>query len=215
MLMLMHPNDPSPAPPPAPMPSGGNSPYEFIMTTPHKPKRSLGGGSMKQRIIIAVGGFSLLLIVVLVFLSLIGGGGSGNTDSLIKLAEQQNEIVRIAGLAKDKASSGSTKNLAITAQLSIQSAQINTLALLKKDGQKVSNKQLTLLQDSTTDQQLTAAVTAGNFDTTFAQVLQDKLISYQIDVQNTYKNATSLSEKQLLQANFVSVAYLLGNQKTS
>ncbi|MGH7249566.1 MAG: hypothetical protein ACREGC_01190 [Minisyncoccia bacterium] len=212
----MQPEAP-PAPPPVPMPNGGHDPYEFIMSTPHKPKRGFGGsfGNMKQRVFIAAIGFGGLLIVAVIFISILGGGGATNVTELTKLAQEQTEISRVAGLGINKAGSSTAKNLAMTTQLSMQSAQADTVAYLQKVHHKLSGKQLSLLQDSNTDKQLDAASASGTYDSTLTQVLQTELKNYQTALQSAYKNTSSATERQLLQNNFNSVSYLLGTQKTS
>ncbi len=158
-------------------------------------------------------GFGLLLVAGIVFIAILGSGGSSNTKNLIKIAQEQTEIVRVAGIGKDKATSAQTKNLAITTQLSLQSAQADTIALLKKSGHKVNDKQLALSQDPHTDQQLNDANSAGTFDATFTDLLQKELNSYRRDLQNTYSSSTNNTVRQSLQADFNSASIILGAQK--
>lgn len=196
------------------MPSGGGqNPYDFILKGQGKPKRSFGSGSLKQRVIIVAGGALILLIAAVVLISLIGSGGKGNTSALLNVAQQQTELARVAGIGVDKADSTDTKNLAITAQLSMQSSQADTVALLKKSGHKVNDKSLALLQNSNTDQQLDDADASSTFDSTFTQLFKTELNNYRSALQNAYSGATG-TQQQLLQADFNDASILIGSSKT-
>jgi hypothetical protein len=209
----MQPTTP-PAPPPAPLPQKSDNPYDFIMSSPQKQKKGFSGG-FKQRLIIVAGGGVILLIVAIILVSILGSSGKSGTENLISLAQQQNEIVRITEIAKSKATISITKNYAITTQLSVSSSQAQILEQLQKSGHKLKPAQLTLKQNSNTDKQLDNAATAGNFDKTFEEILQKELASYRIAVQNAYKNATRTSERQLLEASFISVSTLLSAPKST
>lgn len=206
-------NNTPPAPPPAPMPQN-NSPYDFIMSPQQKSGRGFNG-NFKQRLIIVAGGGLLLLIAAIIFISVIGSSGKSGTDSLISLAQQQNEIVRVAELAESKATDSATKNFAVTTQLSVKSAQTQVLAQLGKSGHKLKPDQLALKQNGDTDKQLDNAATAGNFDKTFEELMQKELAKYRTALQSAYTNASSTNERQLLEASFTSASNLLGPQKTT
>ncbi len=200
-----------PAPPPPPMPSG--NPYDFIMNSGQKSRRGFGGGSMTQRIVIVVIGLVLLLIAAIVAFAVITSSSSGSVENLVKLAQQQTEIARVAAIGVEQASSNDTKNLAITTQLSMQSGATDTVALLKKSGHKVNDNTLALLQNSHTDEQLDQAAANSSFDDTFTKIIKAQLSNYRVALQNDSKTATKLSEKQLLQQSFNSVTILIGDQK--
>lgn len=212
--MLMQSNGPSPAPPPATMPSGnGQNPYDFILKGEGKPKRTLGGGSLKQRIIIVGGGVLILLIIAIIFVSFLGSTSKGSSDALVKVAQEQTELARVAAIGVAKANSSETKNLAIITQLSMESSQADTVALLKKGGHKVSDKTLALLQDPNTDQQLDAADAGNSFDATFTDLLHKQLNSYRASLQSAFKTA-STTQQQLLQTSFNDATVLIGPTKT-
>lgn len=203
---------PPPSPPPAPVPNGNQNPYDFILSSGGKPKPSLGGGSFKQRLVLALTGLAVLLILVFVFIGVLAGRGSSNADALVKVAQEQAEIIRIASIGQSKATDSTVKNLATTTQLSTQSAQVTTLSYLSKNGHKVKTSQLTLLKDSRTDQQLNDASTAGTFNDTFNQILQKQLTTYRSDLQTAYQGATGVNERKLLQDSFNSVSYLISTK---
>ncbi len=211
----MHPSNP--APPPAPLPNGNSqNSYDFIFNNPQPPKRGLGsalsGNSKKQRIIIAVIGGVILIIVAMAAFSFITSSGKSSTQALIELAQEQTELVRVADTGVGKARSGATKNLAITTQLSLQTTQLDTIALLKKNGHKLGAKQLGLKQSAATDQQLTVAVASNTFDEIFTELLHKQLAAYRVSLQKVYKTATNKTEKQILQTSFNGVTLLIGGQ---
>jgi len=211
----MHPSNP--APPPAPLPNGNSqNPYDFIFNNPQPPKRGLGsalrGNSKKQRIIIAAIGGVIFIIVAMVAFSFITSSGKGSTQALIELAQEQTELVRVADTGVGKARSGVAKNLAITTQLSLQTTQLDTIALLKKNGHKLGAKQLVLRKSIQTDQQLTAAATSNTFDEIFTELLHKQLAAYRVSLQKVNKTAANKAEKEILQTSFNGVTLLIGDQ---
>ncbi len=207
----MHQNTP-PTPPPAPMPNG--NPYDFILNQGQKPKRSLGGSSKQVRIIMVAVGFFALLVGILVVFSIISSAGKGSTDNLVKLAQQQTEIARVAAIGVEKGGSSDTKNLAITTQLSLKTSAANTIALLSKQGHKVKEQTLALAQNSQTDTQLDSAAASNTFDETFTKLIKAQLASYRTTLQNDFNATSKTSERQLLQDSFNSVVIILNEQKT-
>lgn len=196
-----------PAPPPAPMPQG--NPYDFIINPQNKGGR--GFGSMKQRLMIVALGGGVLLVMIIVFIALIGGGG-GNSTNLVSLAAQQNEIARIAAIGVEKSVSSNTKNLAITAQITIESSKQDTIALLQKSGKKIGDKQLTSSQNSEIDAQLSSAAAGGSFDATFNKILADKLTTYRANLQTYLGTATS--NQALVIQDSLNTAIVLSDSKT-
>ena len=210
--------DPS-IPPAPPAPNGTSAtPFDFIVNPGQPVKKPLlfgGGGSSSttKRLVIAASGAVIILLVAVVFFSILGSSGKGNVQKLLDLANQQQEIIRVAGLglAQSQVSTPDTQNLAITTQLSLQSDQSATLALLAKDGQKVTAKNLGLKKDTATDAQLSVAAQNGTYDKTFVQSIDNDLTSYGSALQAAYKSTKSTSEKQVLQTSYNNVALLLGD----
>lgn len=195
-------------PPPAPQPqfaqtnqppdpqagAGGpyNPQYGFIMEPPPPPRRSLlpTDASMPIRIGIMAGGVLVLLILFLVIKGLLSGGG--NSVSFISIAQDQQEMIHIVTntttpQANQQAElSATNQNFAITAQLSLTSAQRQTLIYLQNNGKKVKAKTLELKISAMTDQELTAAATNSTYDSTFKQIMQSKLTDYQAALKQAY-----------------------------
>jgi len=206
--MLMQPQAPTPPDPTS---------YDFILNhNPAKPKRfapPIHSSSLRGRILIVLGGILLLLVMFIVFSSLLGSGG--NTTALVGLAEQQQELIRVADLgANQQQASPATQDLATTAKLSLETTQTETLALLKKNGHKVSPVQLASRKNLSTDQAFTTAAESNTFDTAFTDTLQNELKTYRLSLQSAFKTSTKSSEKKLLQASFNSATLIIGDQTT-
>jgi hypothetical protein len=204
----MNPQQPY-QPPPSP-----GSEYDFFMS-PQKPQRrnplsGLGGGnSMAMRVGI-IAGLAFVVMMLLYFaLSLLGG--SSNKPNLITVAQDQNELIRVTGLATTDGatqSAQSTQNFAQSAGLSLASEQQDLLNFMAANGGKPSPKLLAQTQDSNTDTELNNAIASSNFDTTFVSIMQTQLKSYQAALQIAFKGAHNTTEKQLLSDDYKSAGLL-------
>lgn len=192
----------------------GHNPYEFIVN-PQQVKAPrgnlLGGNSFAKQIAVIVGLAVIIMIVVAVGLSMFGP--KGNTSGLSGLAEQQQEIVRVATEVATQASGQDTKNFATNVELSVASNQTQLLAYLKSHGTKLGNKQLALDQNAQTDTLLTNAAAANSYDHVAVQALTNALQTYQGQLQTTFKQTTSPQAKQLLQSSYSAAALLLEQAK--
>jgi hypothetical protein len=196
MLKLMPPQNQAPYNPPSPV----QTRYDFIMN-PEKPKRKLSlnllrGKSLGKRILIIAAGAVVLIILIVGLSSLFGG--SGNTPEYIAVAQDQNELIRVANEATGHAAVQNTNNLAESVQLSITSAQEQLLTYLGGNGHKVNSKELTATKDIKTDQELTAAEAASNYDVVFAQVMQSGLQGYIQDIKTVYPSAGPKGKSMLI-----------------
>src|ERR1035437_6449489 len=117
--------------------SSPNPDYNFFLSPPPAPKPSLlSSASMKQRIIFVVGGGLILIIMVFVLYSVLTKKPS--ITSLVSLAQQQSEIIRVSTESSAGNTNQATKNLAINLQLALTTNQQQLLAYLLKNSQKVS-----------------------------------------------------------------------------
>lgn len=191
--------------------SSGHNPYEFIVATNTKPKPkfslSLGNSSFVARIGIILGGLVVLMIVAAILISMFTPKGS--TPGLTLAAEQQEEIIRISGLATKQVTGQDASNFVTNVNISIASSQQQIIAYLGDHGVKVPPKTLALDKNSQTDTLLANAASAGNYDSVVAQTLADQLRSYQGLLRTTYQQTSSKQAKQLLQSSFTSASTLL------
>lgn len=194
-----------------PSPSGPTTNYDFFMNPAAAPPprrfNVLGGQSFPKRILLIGIGLVVVVIVIVGLSSLLGG--SGDTAQLTKVAQDQNELARVATEASSQQDAvQTTQNLAQSVQLSITSAQQQLLTYMKSNGQNVGTKLLAATKDAKTDQELTAAEAASNFDPVFGQVMQSGLQGYAQDIKTAYPLVGSKG-KVLLQSEYNGAQLLL------
>lgn len=183
----------------------GNQPhnqYDFIMGNRQKSKRpslSLPApDSQKQRIIVLAGIVAILLIFFLFIIAIVRGGGE-NKDTFLKVLQQQTEIARVAGIGAAEASaSQNTKNAATNTQLSVSSGKQSLVKTLGTVGVKFGDKQLAGVPNQKTDERLTEAKAAANFDSTLIALLSEQVTDYQASLQQAYDTTGSKSLKGAL-----------------
>jgi len=185
------------------------SDYDFIMSTNHKPKKSLlpSGGSKQSRILIFVSGVILLLIIATVVMVAISSSGKGQEETLLKAAQQQAELIRVSKIGIDKARDPATRNLAMTTNLSLQSDQSALLTHVK-----ASSKQLALGKNTKTDIALTSAEQSNKFDEVFTQTIHTELTAYQKTLKTAYDGSSSKKLKTTLAEEYAHTGILLTKQ---
>lgn len=189
-----------------------NNPYEFI-TSPQQPQRrqlvKLPGGSFGMRIGLILGGGVVLVIVLAIIASLFSSGG--NTQYVAAVAADQTELARVATLATQASgvSQQTTSNFAQTCSLSMTSAQQQLLNFLSSHGTKLSSGKLALKANPATDQALTNAAAASDYDQTFLNIMQTELKGYGSDLQKAFANTQSSAERQLLSNDYQGEQLLL------
>lgn len=189
-----------------------NPDYSFITTPPQTaPHRPLPGTTSRGgRIAWAIVG----LVVLLILFNIVKGVVSGPSiwPQFINIAEDQTEILHLASgavTAQQTGISTANKNFALTTQATMTTAQANTLQYLKNNGHKVKSKQLNFKISTSLDSQLTTAAGAGDYDSTFQQIMQAKLNAYQQDLKATYAHTTGPKGKTLLSQDYDAASLLL------
>ena len=175
--------------PEAPQPN-----YDFFLNPQSKPKQRFlsSNSSMKMRIVTVLGGGMVLIIIVIIISSLLSS--KPGTAGLLTLAQEQNELVRVAAKAGQ------------------QSSQ-QILAYSKKFGQKLSAKQLMLTRSATTDQQLTSAQAASNYDSVYLQITVTALNQYLQSLKQVYNSTSSKTQRQFLSTDYSAANILLNQAK--
>jgi len=199
-------------PEPAPTPQVN---YDFFLNPPPKsklPLLKLNTGSLKMRLIIVAGGLLVLIIIIIIVSSLLGGGNK--STPFIAVAQDQNELVRVATEANGQTTVQTTANLDQNVELSLTSAQQQLLEYLHTNGSKISTKQLIATVNTKTDQALAAATAVSNFDAVFAQVMQTGLQSYIHDLK-VATLTTGPNSKILLNNDINSATLLLAQANTT
>jgi hypothetical protein len=188
--------------------------YDFFLNPPPKPKPSLVPSipgvkdPFLKKILVLVGGGTLLIIIVVVLASVIFGGSS-NSAELIKLAQQQNEMVRVSTEATPLATQQPAKSLAISVELSLTTSQQQLLTYLKQHHQKISSNELLLSKSAATDLQLTNAKAASNYDNVFAQIIQTQLQAYTSAIKQDFAGTSNAALQQLFRTEYQGGTLLL------
>jgi hypothetical protein len=204
-------------PPQQPTPQHGGQ-YDFILNPAPKPKKTLiptGGSSRKQRILTVVLGGGAFLVLIIAAFSFILGSGGGQKELLISLAQEQQEIIRIADIGASKGRSRETREFAQTVKMSITSDQTETRAQLQKYGKKLNSKDLALKLDAKTTALLTTADRGNNFDAEMRAKLEASLETYKANLKTAHETATNTKEKDLLKKNFDHITVILPEKTSS
>lgn len=173
-----------------------SSPYDFFMATGKKPSRGMPNFKSSKLLFIAIGG-AMLVLLLFVLLSLTSG--SKATPALLRIGQEQTELVRVAGLQASQVSDPDTAGFVTNTQLVIDSNQADYLGYLADHGMKLSDKQLALGQNSQTDTALQSAQSNGTLDSTVKQILTNQLQAYRQTIQQAaggIKNQATLHELQ-------------------
>jgi hypothetical protein len=182
--------------PQQPAPQAPQDPYHFILN-PEQPKRSSSFGKPTGLLFI-VGAVAVVVVLFVVILSIARGGGS-SSQPYIAVAQDQAEMSRVAGLDVEQVQSASVKNFAATTQLTMASDSSSFITYMAKHGVKISKKQLAAGTHTTTDAQLTSAISSNTLDTTLRTTLQNELKQYQADLAKAFKATTSNPTRTELQ----------------
>lgn len=192
------------------------NPYDFILNSGNQPKSSLplplptpDTSTKKGRIILVSVVGMIGLIIAIVGYSIISGAGKTDINALVSIAAKQTELMRVAGLSKDKAQSLSTSSLAATVSTTLLSDQQAIIDVLKNNGKKISAKELSSAKSSKTDTALDTASKNNRFDEEFIATLQTQLTSYQQALKNRYNSSSSSSEKKALNNAYTHISTIL------
>lgn len=201
-----------------PPPESPDQAYSFITNPPAAPRKSplsmlSSTSSIIGRAGLIGGGLLILFIIILILKGLFGGGGI-DTAPLLSVAQDQQEMLKLSQDASTREDiSASSQEFIATTQLAMASSQSQLIKYIIKNHKKVSVKQLYLKASPQTTQQLDAAATNGTYDQTFQQIMQDRLATYEKDLQAAYQQDKGKKGRALLQDTY-NQAKLLQSQLT-
>ncbi|QQS20275.1 hypothetical protein IPL85_02400 [Candidatus Saccharibacteria bacterium] len=195
-------------------PPAAVNPYDFIVNPQGSShKSSLSGRSQtKKLLLITVVIASIILVVGMVVVMLLPKGTS--STNLVGIAQQQQEIVRIAALCERQAATEDTKGFCYTTELSISTSLSQLTEYINDTGADLDLKQMNLKQDPATDKTLDAAKATSTFDAALHKVLTAELETYLSDVQDIYKSTNNQKLRELLRQSFDSGKVLYDQAKT-
>jgi hypothetical protein len=201
-----------PAYPPQPAQNPGpQHDYSFITDPGKPPRKSLlpGASSLLGRVLLVVGGLLVLVIIFVIVRGALTGGSS--VPAFVGIAQEQEELIHLTdGADKENSLNEVNQNFAITARLSLTSAQSELIQYMSKNGTTINAKDLGIKISATTDQKLTSAATNNTYNETFKTIMQTKLTEYQKDMQQLYADkATGKTGKALLDKDYAAAGLLI------
>lgn len=209
MIIIMDPNNTPPLQPQQPEQFNASE-YDFILKSGAPPKKNFLIGGSQTKTIIAF----LSIVIVLVIFAVIGfsmlNSNDSTTEPLVKITQQQNEIIRIANSSTGKAKSQKAIQLATVSSIAITTDQKALIAYLAKQKRKVTPKELILLKNKKADNILTTANNNGRYDDAFLQVMNELLTDYQKSLQASYNNVGK-NGKEILSKSFDNVTLILSS----
>ena len=199
-------------------PNNGHNPYEFIIAPPTKAKHfGLNFGASQnsafKRLLVVAGAAILILILGAIITSFLPK--SSSIQNLTAIAQEQQELMRVAAQGETQAASETARGLAYTVDLSIGTSQTQILNYLTKHKTKLSTKELSLKQNKNTDATLTAALANSTYDSTFDTVIAGQLRTYLSDLRKAYNATNKTDLKQILNKSYTSGALLLNQVNTN
>lgn len=195
---------------PQTLPTGQFDPsqFDFIMNPQQPQKKSLLPSDPKLKMIfLGLGVVSVAIILLIVIMNLFSGGNS-STESLVKITQQQNEIIRIATDGNRKAGSEKAKKLSTTTFLTVTTDQKALIDYLAKQKRKLKPSELSLLTDKKADKDLSDASSNGRYDEVFTQIMGEKLSKYQSSLKSSYGD-TSKKGQEILNQSYNNVDLIL------
>lgn len=188
--------------------------YDFIVNPAKPPSKSfLTGKSQTKMIIIFLSLVILVIAVVLIGINMLTSNDS-TTESLVKVTQQQNELIRISTSSISKTKTEKAKQLATVSSMVITTDQKTLLTYLTKQKRKVNQKELALTKNKKADEILTTASNNGRYDEAFIQVMTELLESYQKTLQTNYDSVNDKG-KEILKSSFDNVTLIISNNKKS
>jgi len=188
------------------------NPYGFITNAPHQSKRArpnIKNGSLRSRLLLIVGGGLVLIILIIVFSNILNGSKRANSTLLTSLAAEQQEIIRIAALGSASVTDPSVGAFATTAKSSVTSDQASLIAYLKTKNVRVTNAEINIQKDTSTDKAFDNAKANNNYDAVFSAKLKSSLTTYVKDIKKNYSRASNPTSKKLLSDSYNSATQLL------
>ncbi len=169
--------------------------FDFMLKDQSKPKKFFGlGGGMgaPAKILLGATGVLIIILAAAVFL----GGGKTNSQQLLDLMAQSQEILRVTELEKQQLKDQNVLNLAATTEAVLASQQSDFSAYLTAQKIKYKPSVLATHTNEATDAQLQAAAQNNNLDDAYVIFLNNTLKTYQASL-NTVFGATKGKDREL------------------
>lgn len=189
-----------------------DNPYEFILNPKESHHKSSIGDTMLKRLLVIVGLLVTLTVVGAVVAKLLLPADT-TPQQITAIAQEQQEIVRVATFITSHATSVELVNFATNTQMSVGTNQQAAVDYLANRDIKLEDEELALKQDAATDKLFTAALSANTFDSTAVQTLNNKLSAYQASLKKAYTITTSKKARAVIQASYDTAVALAAQGK--
>lgn len=171
-----------------PQPNSINNNYDFIMSSPQRPRNA---GSTKQRIIVVVVGVLVLAVGAMIFNAVIGSNSKRGQAELLDLAAYQTELARVINIGVANARNTEIRGQAAVTKLTVLSNLAETKDFLRRLEMEIKPEEFAKFQTPSIDAQLEEARKANNFDDVYVPLINEKISAYQERLESTY-NAQSI-----------------------
>lgn len=181
MIKSMEPNSTSPNFSQSPAPTGGEfdpSQFDFIMNPNKPPRRGWLPTSSGARNIIFGAIATVVVLALLAMIWAIVSGSDKSIEGLVKVAQQQTEIVRLAEDGNRKAQTEPAKSLAALTNTTITSDKNALTSYLAQNKRKLKPKELAMLADKQADSKLAAAASNGRYEDALIEIILSKIAEY-------------------------------------
>lgn len=198
---VQNPTDPA-APQPYRFPAQSvqepeGTPYDFFMESP-KSRKGMGFDSSPVKKLVMMVGLVVVVLSLLAIILALASKPTGNSNSLIAIAQEQTELMRVAADGAKNSHNTDIQNFAVTTQVSLSSTQQKLLNIMAKQGVKTTDKTLVLGHSAKTDQALQSAIAADTYDSTFSSIMRANLSTYVHDLNQEEATATSKAELNVI-----------------
>lgn len=175
--------------------------FDFILNPAQPAKKPPLGGNNALKLLVVVGGVVVLLVLVLFVVFSLLKPKTPTTD-VVNIIQRQEEVIRLASLGESEAKTEDMKGLSYSIDLSVSTNQDQAQAYLKAMGGEISEEQLGLKRNATTDKLLEDAKVTSTYDTALRGVYETELTKYLNELQTAYKATGSAKLKTILSNSF-------------
>ena len=186
--------------------------YDFIMKPEpgKKPPRMslLGNNTMAVRITILGLGVLVLIVAVGSFMTFLNRP-KYSTTALVGIAQQQAELVRVAGIVATISQNQKILNSSFTIKLGLGSDEQQLVNYLAKNHTRLDTATLGAKLNKQTNARLNSAVASSTLDSTYIDIIQSQLGSYLHALKAAYTSNPGPNGQKLLSAEYKSASLLL------
>lgn len=191
-----------------------NSEYDFILNAA-EPKKQIplpigNPNSTFQRALLVGGAAILFIILALIVMSFLKSDG-GRRDSLLRVSQLQQEIIRVTEKNSANIASQNVKNVAVNTYVGIGSSQRQLNGTMALEKITFKEKELLIADSSAADTKLEAAKAAGTFDATFLEIMKQYINMYKSALTTSYDKVSRKALKDSINTQY-QTADLLAKQ---